>query len=205
MNTQSVSPLLSKRALCVLACLIMAAFAVAARAQSIQELRYYNIPSEVYQIGGWTGLTANDSRMLKKAMTDDLAQLSKTCDESVSFEDVDASAIDFGKAGKGLVARINHPCLCKNGNCPVIVALKDSTQYKIVLRGVQAWGYALFKDRADSPDVVLASHVSSSETALLHYQLADGMLRQQTCAISDQNDADRWNPKAMALKPCPKQ
>ena len=197
--------LLSKRALFALACAILAAFTVAVRAQSIQELRYYNIPSEVYQIGGWTGLTANDSRMLKKAMTDELAQLSKSCDESVSFEDVDASAIDFGKVGKGLVARVNHPCLCKNGNCPVVVALKDSTQYKIVLRGVQAWGYALFREHTDSPDVVLASHVSSSETALLRYHLADGVLRQQTCDISDQRDVDHWNPKAMALKPCPKQ
>lgn len=197
--------LLSKWALLAAACAVLAAFTVAVRAQTIQELRYYNIPSEVYQIGGWTGLTANDARMLKKAMANDLAQLSKGCDESVSFEDVDASAIDFGKSGKGLVARVNHPCLCKNGNCPVVVALKDSTQYTIVLRGVNAWGYALFKERTDSPDVVLASHLSSSETALLHYRLADGVLRQETCEISDQRDADHWNPKAMALKPCPKQ
>jgi len=206
MNRQGLPSLPPRRLLLVLTGVLLAACAVALRAQSIQELRYYSVPSEVYQIGGWTGLTANDSRMLKKAMADDLAQLSKMCDEAVSFEDVDASAIDLGKNGRGLIARVNHPCLCKNGNCPVVVALKDAAQYRIVLRGVHAWGYALFKEHTETPDVVLASHVSQLETALLRYHLSDGMLQQQNCetAVSEQKD-ERWNPKAMALKPCQKQ
>jgi hypothetical protein len=207
MNRHVVPSLLCRRLLYALVTALLSALAVSVQAQSIQELRYYNVPSEVYQIGGWTGLTATDSRLLKKAMAEDLAQLSKGCDESVSFEDVDASAIDLGKFGKGLVARVNHPCLCKNGNCPVVVAVKEQTQYRIVLRGIQAWGYALFQERTDTPDVVLASHVSQLETTLLRFHLSDGILRQQNCetAVSDQKDSEHWNPKAMALKPCTKQ
>ena len=117
-------------------------------------------------------------------------------------ESYGTASVDLHEAHVTLV-RVVEPCLCgPSANCPVYAVEKG----KLVLPDGEGFAYAVSQNpKSSTPDLLIASHLSSKVTSLQRYRWKGGRLKLQDCESAvpkDGANGDRWDPEQLETTTC---
>ena len=99
--------------------------------------------------------------------------------------------------------RVDEPCLCgPSANCP-IYAVENG---KLVLPDGEGFAYALSPNpKSSTPDLLIASHLSSKVTSLQRYRWKGSHFKLQDCQSAvpkDDAKSERWDPEQLDITSC---
>lgn len=117
-------------------------------------------------------------------------------------ESYGAATVDLHETGVTLI-RVDEPCLCgPSANCPIYAVEKG----KLVLPDGEGFAYALSQNpKSSTPDLLIASHLSSKVTSLQRYRWKGSHFKLQDCESAvpkDDAKSKSWNPEELEITSC---
>jgi hypothetical protein len=101
------------------------------------------------------------------------------------------------------LVRVDEPCLCgPSANCPIYAVEKN----KLVLPDGEGFAYAISTNpKSSTPDLLIASHLSSKVTSLQRYRWKGSRFKLQDCEAAvpkDDAKSKTWSPEELEITTC---
>lgn len=168
--------------------------------------KLFPIPENMeYEFPG-VKLSSAETKLLDKALSADFAN-QDFCDKESPLPELSSAHVSLGRLGSGIIVKVNDPCICGTGGCPMFVYVREKGGYRTVSESF-GWAFGVVPSETDVPDLVFASSAGGGLMTLTLQRYDGHAYVDHSCETLTakegfpQSQDDWWDPDKVSVSPC---